>query len=80
MKPYLDFFFNFSLSSAMLTETFRRENMKKWISLSLLALAGCFQTFNDNDLHTVPVTNNPHIVPNHGSGLPMMGGGDKGPY
>lgn len=55
--------------------------MYRWILLPLLALAGCFQTFNeDEDLHTVPVTNNPHIIPNHGSGLPMMGGADKGPY
>gem|GEM_PF-3293495 len=55
--------------------------MKRCVLISLLALTGCFQTFNDDDnLHTVPVTNNPHIVPNHGSGLPMMGGSDKGPY
>lgn len=47
--------------------------MKKMIALiALLALAGCFQTYNDeNDLNTVPVTNNPHILPSHGS---MMGG------
>ena len=55
--------------------------MNRWIFLSFLALAGCFQTYNDDDdLHAVPVTNNPHIVPNHGSGLPMMGGSDRGPY
>lgn len=55
--------------------------MNRWIVLSLLSLAGCFQTFNDDDdLHAVPVTNNPHIVPSHGGGLPMMGGSDKGPY
>jgi hypothetical protein len=55
--------------------------MNRCILLSLLALAGCFQTFNsDDDLHAVPVTNNPHIVPNHGSGLPMMGGSGAGPY
>ena len=55
--------------------------MKKWIFLPLALLAGCFQTFNDDDdLHAVPVTNNPHIIPNHGSGIPMMGGSDKGPY
>jgi hypothetical protein len=46
------------------------------VSLSLLSLTSCFQTHtDDDDLRTVPVTNNPHIVPNHGSGLPMMGGG-----
>ena len=55
--------------------------MKRLILLPLFALAGCFQTFSDDEaLNAVPVTNNPHIVPNHGGGLPMMGGGDKGPY
>lgn len=50
--------------------------------LSLTVLAGCFQAYNDDaDLRTVPVTNNPHIVPNHGGGLPGFGGGSKqGPY
>ena len=49
--------------------------MNRWLFLSFFALAGCFQTFNeDSDLHTIPITNNPHVVPNHGSGLPMMGG------
>jgi len=30
----------------------------------------------DDDLRTVPVTNNPHIVPNYGStgGIPMPAG------
>jgi len=47
----------------------------------LVGLAGCFQTYNeDDDLRTVPITNNPHVVPNHGSGLPMMGGAQQGPY
>lgn len=55
--------------------------MKKWICLSLLALCGCFQTYNgDEDLRTVPVTNNPNIIPNHGSGLPGIGGAGEGPY
>jgi hypothetical protein len=51
--------------------------MKKGLFLLLLlGLTGCFQTYaEDDDLRTVPVTNNPHIVPNYGSGLPMMGGG-----
>lgn len=49
--------------------------------LVLACLAGCFQAYNeDDDIRAVPVTNNPHIVPSHGSGLPMMGGADKGPY
>jgi len=52
--------------------------MVRWCFLSLLCLAGCFQTYNeDEDLRAVPVTNNPHIVPSHGSGLPM-GGGNSG--
>jgi hypothetical protein len=55
------------------------EYMKRWIFLSLLALTGCFQAYNDDDdFRTVPVTNNPHVVPNYGGGLPGMGGG--GPY
>ena len=50
--------------------------------LSFLALVGCFQTYNDDeDLRTVPVTNNPHVVPNHGNGLPGIGGGSQqGPF
>jgi hypothetical protein len=55
--------------------------MRRWIVLALGMLAGCFQTFNDDDeLHAVPVTNNPHIVPNHGGGLPMVGGSGTRPY
>lgn len=55
--------------------------MKNLLFLSFILLAGCFQAYNeDDDLRAVPVTNNPHIVPNHGSGLPMMGGGSQGPY
>lgn len=56
--------------------------MNRFILLSLLALAGCFQAYNEDDeLRTVPVTNNPHVVPNYGSGLPGFGGGgQQGPY
>jgi hypothetical protein len=55
--------------------------MRRWIYIALLSLAGCFQAYNeDDDLRTVPITNNPHVVPSHGSGLPMMGGGQQGPY
>lgn len=44
----------------------------------VLAAAGCFQvTSDDADLRTVPVTNNPNVVPNHGGGLPGAG---SGPY
>lgn len=50
--------------------------IKRGMLVLLLGLAGCFHTYNeDDDLRTVPVTNNPYVVPNHGSGLPMMGGG-----
>jgi hypothetical protein len=49
--------------------------MKKFGALVLLviALTGCNMMQNgDDDLHLVPVTNNPHIVPNHGTtGIPM---------
>ena len=32
-------------------------------SISLLALSGCYQTHSSDDLRSVPVTNNPNIVP-----------------
>lgn len=55
--------------------------MKYWIFFSLLSLTGCFQAYNpDDDLRTVPVTNNPHIVPNYGNSLPGIGGSQQGPY
>lgn len=54
---------------------------KKLVILALLACAGCFQTSgDDDDLRTVPVTNNPYIVPNHGGGLPGMTPGAGGPH
>lgn len=54
--------------------------MKRIFLLALVAAAGCFQTSNsDDDLRTVPVTNNPHVVPSHGGGLPGIGGA-QGPY
>jgi hypothetical protein len=42
------------------------------VSLLLLfvaCLAGCYQIHSDDDLRTVPVTNNPNIVPSRG-GMP----------
>lgn len=55
--------------------------MKRWICLSLLVLAGCFQTYSEEDgLRTVPVTNNPNVVPNYGGGMPFVGGNQQGPY
>ena len=55
--------------------------MKKAFLLSLLfsslLLGGCCQKCSEDDddddiLITQPVTNNPLIVPNHGSGIPGM--------
>ena len=41
--------------------------IKKLTLLLLLAASGCFQTSGDDaDLRTVPVTNNPHVVPQNG--------------
>lgn len=53
--------------------------MRYLIFVSLLALTSCFQKYGDEaDLRAVPVTNNPNVVPNYGSGMPGFGGG--GPY
>lgn len=55
--------------------------MKRFFCLTILALTGCFQTYNpDDDFRAVPVTNNPNIVPNHGNGLPGFGAAGQGPY
>ncbi len=51
--------------------------MKKILFVLLIGLTSCFYA-EDDDLRTVPVTNNPNIVPNHGSGLPFSGA--QGPY
>ena len=42
------------------------------ILLSLALLASCFQAYDDDEaeLRTVPVTNNPTLVPNYGMGAP----------
>jgi hypothetical protein len=37
---------------------------------SLGVLSGCYQVHSDDDLRTIPVTNNPNIVPNQGMRLP----------
>ena len=50
--------------------------MHRFCFLIFFSLAGCFQAYNeDDDIRAVPVTNNPHIVPNYGSGFPMGGSG-----
>lgn len=53
--------------------------MKRFLFVTLVLLSGCFQAYDpDLELRTVPITNNPNVIPNHGGGIPMMGG-DK-PY
>jgi len=34
--------------------------------LSSIALTSCYQVHSDDDLRTIPVTNNPNIVPSQG--------------
>jgi len=42
--------------------------------LPVLALSSCFQVYDeDDDLRTVPVTNNPHVVPTHSPTMPGIG-------
>jgi hypothetical protein len=40
---------------------------------ALLSLAGCYQAHSDDDLRTVPATNNPHLI--HDSNKHSMIGG-----
>lgn len=52
--------------------------MRRLLFFSLIALAGCFQTYNDDDdLRTIPITNNPYVVPSSGggAGIPGFGSG-----
>ncbi len=53
--------------------------MKSCVFFILAALlSGCFQVYGDGeDYRTVPVTNNPNIVPNYG---PIPGMGGSAPY
>jgi hypothetical protein len=37
--------------------------------LGAICLCGCYQIHSDDDLRTVPVTNNPNIIPNQGQRL-----------
>ncbi len=51
--------------------------MLKCLFVAILALvavgvAGCYQVHSDDDLRTIPVTNNPNIVPGPGSRMPSM--------
>lgn len=53
---------------------------KKFTILTLLLLSSCYSMSSDDedDLRTVPVTNNPYVIPNHGGGLPGMSTGNAG--
>lgn len=51
---------------------------KLLILCSIFFLSGCFQAYSDgeDELCTIPTTNNPQVVPSHGSSMmPGMGGG-----
>jgi hypothetical protein len=39
----------------------------------LFGLSGCYQLHSDDDLRTVPVTNNPNVVPKVHGRLPGAG-------
>ncbi len=40
---------------------------------SVIGLSGCYQIHSDDDLRTVPVTNNPNIVPQMNGRVPGVG-------
>lgn len=51
--------------------------MGRWVffclmGVSLFFLSGCYQVRGEDDLRTVPVTNNPNIIPNQGSRIPSI--------
>ena len=54
--------------------------MRRSLILFLFLCGACFSGDEQDaeGLRTVPVTNNPNIVPSHGGGLPGFGGG--GPH
>ncbi|MEK7339323.1 MAG: hypothetical protein WBD50_05315 [Candidatus Rhabdochlamydia sp.] len=41
------------------------------VLFGIICLSGCYQMRDDEDLRTVPVTNNPTIVPNKGGFPPF---------
>ena len=43
------------------------------LALSAIGLSSCYQIHSDDDLRTVPVTNNPNIVPQAGGRIPGAG-------
>jgi len=40
------------------------------ITFFILLASGCYQVHSDDDLRSVPTTNNPNILPNGGRGSP----------
>jgi len=55
--------------------------MRYALLIVLTVLTGCFQAYNSEDeLRTVPVTNNPHVVPNHGGGIPGLSAQGQSPH
>lgn len=55
--------------------------MRNQLFFLLIVLTGCFQAYSEEDeLRTIPVTNNPHVVPNHSSAIPGMPLPSQGPY
>jgi len=41
-----------------------------FLVLAAIGLVGCYQIHSDDDLRTVPVTNNPNVVPSRNSVIP----------
>lgn len=46
-----------------LVVSFERDMKKSLFLLLILACGGCYQINSDDDLRSVPVTNNPNILP-----------------
>jgi hypothetical protein len=60
---------------------FGEDLMSRLALLFLFVFTGCFHANDpDDDFRTVPVTNNPNIVPNYGNGMPGVGGPSQGPF
>ncbi len=57
----------------------QHKTMKNYLFFAMAALlSGCFQVYGDDEeLRTVPVTNNPNVVPNYG---PVPGMSGTAPY
>ena len=56
---------------------------KRTFYIGLVLIFGCLMGCNHMDeddevaLRTVPVTNNPHVVPSHGGGFPGVPSGER---